>query len=84
MVMGLGPCWTRSGPAPFIRVWVLIFETHRIRVGSGFKKYLTGSGSISGPSLRCRCGLGLRPDLETQTLDSPLRQAHAFRQVFGF
>ena len=42
--MGPGSYWTRSGPAPFLRVWVLIFETHQIRVESESKKYLTGPG----------------------------------------
>ena len=52
MVIGLEPCWTRSESAPFLRVWVLIFETHQIRVGSGSEKYLTGPGP--GPKVKTR------------------------------
>ena len=42
--MGPGPRWTRPRPAPLLRVWVLFFETHRIRVGSESRKYVTGPG----------------------------------------
>ena len=50
---------------PFLRVWVLFFETHRIRVGSGSRKYLTGPGLGLKVQTRTRT--------QTQTLHPPLR-----------
>ena len=53
-VMGPRPYWTLSGPAPFLNVWVLLFETYRIRIGYRSKKQLAGSGPDPSPRVRTR------------------------------
>ena len=74
---------------PFIQGLGLFFETHRIRVGSGFRKYLTGPGS--GPGLKVQTlDPSLRLRLEPYTIkyffllfsDNPVFEFHGLEQVF--